>query len=245
MSDAIKNYRSMVDQPWGRMFYELIYKQLNVSDCKKLKILDFGAGFCITADHYAKSHDVTAVEPSDEMRALRVGDNPYTLVGGGIDYLRDMDADSFDLVICHNVLEYADDKEAILKHLVRVTKPGGILSVVKHNLYGRVMATAVMSDDPKTALSLLDQGAENSMFGKRDVYSNEWITDLLKDEMTLIDTYGIRAFFGLSSNNDIKYTDDWYQSMLELETKACSMDEYRKVAFFNHLIFAKKQNTEM
>lgn len=245
MSDAIKNYRSMVDQPWGRMFYEMIYKQLDLSDCKKLKILDFGAGFCITADHYAKSHDVTAVEPSDEMRALRVGDNPYTLVGGGIDYLRDLDADSFDLVICHNVLEYADDKEAILKHLVRVTKPGGILSVVKHNLYGRVMATAVMSDDPKTALSLLDQGAEKSMFGKRDVYSNEWITDLLKDEMTLIDTYGIRTFFGLSSNNDIKYTDDWYQSMLELETKACSMDEYRKVAFFNHLIFAKKQNTEM
>ncbi len=245
MSDAIKNYRSMVDQPWGRMFYELIYKQLNVSDCKKLKILDFGAGFCITADHYAKSHDVTAVEPSDEMRALRVGDNPYTLVGGGIDYLRDMDADSFDLVICHNVLEYADDKEAILKQLVRVTKPGGILSVVKHNLYGRVMATAVMSDDPKTALSLLDQGAENSMFGKRDVYSIEWITDLLKDEMTLIDTYGIRTFFGLSSNNDIKYTDDWYQSMLELETKACSMDEYRKVAFFNHLIFEQQQNTEM
>lgn len=245
MSDAIKNYRSMVDQPWGRMFYEMIYKQLDLSDCKKLKILDFGAGFCITADHYAKSHDVTAVEPSDEMRALRVGDNPYTLVGGGIDYLRDLDADSFDLVICHNVLEYADDKEAILKHLVRVTKPGGILSVVKHNLYGRVMATAVMSDDPKSALSLLDQGAEKSMFGKRDVYSNEWITDLLKDEMTLIDTYGIRTFFGLSSNNDIKYTDDWYQSMLELETKACSMDEYRKVAFFNHLIFAKKQNTEM
>jgi SAM-dependent methyltransferase len=235
----------MVDQPWGRMFYEMIYKQLDLSDCKKLKILDFGAGFCITADHYAKSHDVTAVEPNDEMRALRVGDNPYTLVGGGIDYLRDLDADSFDLVICHNVLEYADDKESILKHLVRVTKPGGILSVIKHNLYGRVMATAVMSDDPKTALSLLDQGAENSMFGKRDVYSNEWITDLLKDEMTLIDTYGIRTFFGLSSNNDIKYTDDWYQSMLELETKACSMDEYRKVAFFNHLIFAKKQNTEM
>lgn len=245
MSDAIKNYRSMVDQPWGRMFYELIYKQLDVSDSKKLKILDFGAGFCITADHYAKSHDVTAVEPNAEMRALRVGDDAYTLVGAGIDYLRDLDDDSMDLVICHNVLEYADDKEAILKHLVRVTKPGGILSVVKHNLYGRVMATAVMSDDPKTALSLLDQGAENSMFGKRDVYSNEWITDILKDKMTLTGAYGIRTFFGLSSNNDIKYTDEWYHSMLELETKACSMDEYRKVAFFNHLIFAKKQNAEM
>lgn len=245
MSDAIKNYRSMVDQPWGRMFYELIYKQLDVSDCKRLKILDFGAGFCITADHYAKSHDVTAVEPSDKMRALRVGDDAYTLVGAGIEYLRNLDDDSIDLVICHNVLEYADDKEAILKHLVRVTKPGGLLSVVKHNLYGRVMATAVMSDDPKTALSLLDQEEENSMFGRRDVYSNEWLNNLLADKMTLINTYGIRTFFGLSSNNDIKYTDEWYQSMLELETKACSIDEYAKVAFFNHLIFAKKQTAEV
>ena len=105
MSDAIKNYRSMVDQPWGRMFYELIYKQLDVSDCKRMKILDFGAGFCITADHYAKSHDVTAVEPSDKMRALRVENNPYKLVCEGIDYLSGIDDDSIDLVICHNVLE--------------------------------------------------------------------------------------------------------------------------------------------
>ena len=240
MSDAIKNYRNMVEQPWGRMFYELIYKQLNVSDSKRLKILDFGAGFCITADHYAKDHDVTAVEPSDEMRSLRVENNPYKLVCEGIDYLSGIDDDSMDLVICHNVLEYTDDKEAILNQLVRVTKPGGLLSIVKHNLYGRVMATAVMSDDPKTALSLLDKEEENSMFGRRDVYSNEWLNNFLADKMTLINTYGIRTFFGLSSNNDIKYTDDWYQAMLELETKACSIDEYAKVAFFNHLIFAKK-----
>ena len=237
---TIQDYRKMVEQPWGKMFYEMIYNQLDLSGDKRLRILDFGAGFCITADHYAKDHEVIAVEPNEEMYSLRVKENEYTLIMQGLDYLKTVPDNSIDVALCHNVLEYADDKEAILKHLVRVTKPGGILSVVKHNLYGRVMATAVMSDDPKTALSLLDQEAENSMFGKRDVYSNEWITDLLKDEMTLIDTYGIRTFFGLSSNNDIKYTDDWYQSMLELETKACSMDEYRKVAFFNHLIFAKK-----
>ena len=239
MSDAIQKYRSMVEEPWGRMFYELIFRQLNIPDDKKLKILDFGAGFCITADHYAGSHDVTALEPNEEMRSLRVSTNAYTLIENGIDHLSAMDDDSFDLVICHNVLEYTDDKEAILKQLVRVTKPEGELSVVKHNLYGRVMASAVLADDPKTALSLLNREDENSMFGKRDVYSNEWITDLLEDKMTLVNTYAIRTFFGLSSNNDIKYTDDWYQAMLELETKAYNIDEYKKVAFFNHLIFKK------
>lgn len=239
MSDGIKNYRNMVDQPWGKMFYELIYRQLNLSDDRKLKILDFGAGFCITADHYAGVHDVIALEPNEEMRSLRVSNNSYSLVDKGIDHLVTLDDDSFDLVICHNVLEYAEDKESILKELIRVTKPGGKLSIVKHNLYGRVMGSAVLADDPKTALSLLNQEDENSMFGKRDVYSNEWLIKLLGEKMDLVDTYAIRTFFGLSSNNDIKYTDDWYQSMLELETKVSGMDEFKKVAFFNHLIFKK------
>lgn len=58
--------------------------------------------------------------------------------------------------------------------------------------------------------------------------------------MKLVETYGIRAFFGLSSNNEIKYTEEWYNAMLELETRAAAMDEYRKIAFFHHLIFQKK-----
>lgn len=60
----------MRKKPWGKMFYDLIYKQLNIPNDNINKVLDFGAGFCITADHYAKNHDVTAVEPS-EARALQ------------------------------------------------------------------------------------------------------------------------------------------------------------------------------
>ncbi len=240
MSDAIQNYRKMVEQPWGRMFYDLIYRQLEVPDDKRKKILDFGAGFCLTAGHYAEHHDVTAAEPNEEMRNLRVtGD--YTLVEQGIDYLATVGENSFDIVICHNVLEYAENKEEILKQLVRVLKPGGMLSVIKHNLPGRVMALAVMSDDPKAAMELLkNEDEENSMFGNRSVYSNEELLTFLGEEMELTDTFGIRTFFGLSSNNEIKYSDEWYQPMLELESKASAMEEYKQVAFFNHLLFRKK-----
>ena len=58
--------------------------------------------------------------------------------------------------------------------------------------------------------------------------------------MMLTDTFGIRTFFGLSANSEIKYSNEWYQSMLELEMKASEIDEYKKVAFFNHLIFRKE-----
>ena len=75
MSGAIENYRNIVEQPWGRMFYDLIYRQLDIKNDKRLKILDVGAGFCLSADHYAKDHDVTAIEPNKEMYDLRVKDN--------------------------------------------------------------------------------------------------------------------------------------------------------------------------
>lgn len=129
-----------------------------------------------------------------------------------------------------------------MRELSRVLKPNGKLSIVKHNLYGRALSYAVLNDEPKLALDLLNNNFDNAknMFGKRDTYSNEYLINLLADKMTLTDIVGIRTFFGLSANSEIKYSSDWYQSMLELEMKASEIDEYKKVAFFNHLIFKKR-----
>ncbi len=240
MAGSIKDYRKMVEEPWGRMFYDQIYRQLNISDKEGLKILDFGAGFCITATHYAKDHHVTAIEPNEEMTDLRIKSDEYVLVNAGVEYLRGLEDKSFDVVICHNVLEYADNKDEILNELVRVLRPQGLLSIVKHNLYGRVFGFAVLNDNPKGALDILsDDNTEDSMFGNRKVYTNESLISYLSESTELKDIFGIRAFFGLSSNNEIKYTDEWYDNMLELENKASSLDEFKKVSFFNHLIFVK------
>ncbi len=240
---TIKDYRNMVEQPWGKMFYEMIYKQLDIRSDKRIRILDFGAGFCITANHYAKDHEVIALEPNEEMYSLRVEENDYTLITRGLDHLKTIPDNSVDAALCHNVLEYVENREEVLEQLVRVVKPGGLLSVIKHNRLGRVMGSAVLGDDPKAALDLLNDITEDSLFGSRSVYSNEALIETLSQEMVLSVFYGIRAFFGLSSNNEIKYKSEWYQSMLALEIQASTMDEFRKIAFFNHLIFRKKRHS--
>lgn len=239
MATPIENYREMVEQPWGKIFYDIIFRQLTFKNDRRLKILDFGAGFCITSRHYAKDHDVTAVEPNEEMYRLRFKSDDYTLITQGIDYVKTLEDNSYDVVLCHNVLEYADDKNEILTQLKRVLKPDGILSIIKHNLYGRVFGSAVLTDNPKAALDLLDEKPEESMFGNRNVYTNEFLMDFFGNEMTLAELYGIRAFYGLSSNNEIKYSDEWYNSMLKLEVKTGTLEEFKKVSFFNHLIFKK------
>jgi len=240
MPTPIENYRNVVEQPWGKIFYDSIYRQLEFSNDRRLKILDFGAGFCITAKHFAKNHDVTALEPNEEMYRLRFKSDDYTLITQGIEYLKAVEENSYDVVLCHNVLEYVDNKDEILSELKRVLKPGGKLSIIKHNLYGRVFGCAVLTDNPKAALDLLNEKPEDSMFGNRDVYTNEYLTDFFGDDMRLAEVFGIRAFYGLSSNNEIKYTDEWYSSMLELETRVGAIDDFKKVSFFNHLIFEKK-----
>lgn len=242
MSNSIKEYRKLVEQPWGRMFYEIIYSQLQLSDTIKLNVLDYGAGFCVTANHYAKQHNVTAVEPNTKMSDLKIKDNEYTLLSGGVELLKGIPNDSYDIVICHNVLEYTDDKSTILKELTRILKPGGKLSIVKHNLKGRIISNAVLKDDPKSALELLRNNFDNSqnMFGNRDIYDNKFLLDFADNfGLTCENIFGIRAFFALSSNNKIKYTDKWYKNMLELEMKVCNIGEYKRIAFFNHLIFTK------
>ncbi len=238
---AVKDYRNVVDQPWGKMFYDLVYRQLNLPEERRLKILDFGAGFCLTADHYAKDHDVIAVEPNEEMRDLRVQNNAYTLIPRGEEYLSTLEDASMDVIICHNVLEYVTDMDAILKQFERILKPDGFISIVKHNDIGRVVFYAVLNDDPKAALELLDKdGDEGSIFGNRKVYDGDTILSAFSGKMSLADSYGIRTFYGLSSNNEIKFTEEWYRSMLELEMRAGSMEEYKNIAFFHHLIFRKK-----
>lgn len=242
MMGTINEYRRLVEQPWGRMFYDMIYRQLEIPDNPNLDIFDYGAGFCVTANHYAKHHNVIAVEPNSKMRDLRINDNEYTLLPNGFELLKDIPNDVYDIVICHNVLEYADNKAEIFRELSRILKPNGKLSIVKHNLKERIISNAVLEDDPQSALELLIKTTDNAknMFGNRNSYDNCFLLNLA-DNLGLIceNILGIRTFFALSSNNQIKYTDKWYKNMLELEMNVCNMDQYKNIAFYNHLIFTK------
>jgi SAM-dependent methyltransferase len=244
--DSVNEYIERVKAPWGKMFYDLVFIQLNIPQISSMKILDFGSGLGVTSNHFAKWHEVTAIEPNQEMIDNRRKENPYTQIYGGIEKISEYEPETFDFVICHNVLEYIEYREPIIEELLRVLKSTGVLSIIKHNRVGRVHHTAVFKNDPKKALSLLDDNANdnNNYLGTQYIYSNDdvikWIS---KYDGEIAKNMGMRAFYALGQDNTIKYTDEWYHNMLTLESRVAEIDEYRSAAFFNHLLIKKSEES--
>lgn len=141
-------------QPWEYLMKRIVWQQLG--DVQNKKILDFGSGIGVTANYLAKKNEVTAIEPDEKSVEERWMDNDYTQIVGGIDVLRTFSDESFDMIICHNVLEYALEREDIVKEFERILKPEGVISIVKHNRAGRVMQMVVLLNDFEQAHSLLD-----------------------------------------------------------------------------------------
>lgn len=166
-------------------------------------------------------------------------DYPYTQIVGDLNDLDAFEDGYFDIIICHNVLEYIDDKAVVVRALSRVLKNGGFLSIAKHNRAGRVMQMAVLLDDFEKANVLLDgENSTTSKFGSIRYYED---TDIQKWEPKLIvsDTFGIRTFWDLQQNQENHGDEEWQEKMIQLEMRVSQISEYRDIAFFHHLLLKK------
>lgn len=222
---------------WERLFKKIVWKQLG--DMEGKKILDFGSGEGITANHFAEKNDVTAIEPSKEMLSNAWKDYEYTQIVGDVNALSAFKKETFDMIICHNVLEYIDDKAAVIKALARVLKKDGIISIVKHNRAGRVMQMAVLLDDFEKANEILDgKDSTASKFGTIRYYEDNDITKW-EPQITISDILGIRTFWDLQQNQQKHGDEAWQEKMLQLELRVSQMREYKNIAFFHHLLLKK------
>jgi len=223
---------------WERLLKKIIWAQ--IGDTKDKYILDFGSGEGITANHFAKDNTVVAVEPWDEMLQNRWADYEYKQIQGDITSLSQFEDNTFDMIICHNVLEYIDDKASVIQELAHVLKPGGTLSLAKHNRAGRVMQMAVLLDDMDKAHALLDgENSAASKFGAIRYYEDSMVSEWAPS-LQLANCYGIRTFWDLQQNQEKHELEEWQDEMVKLEMRVSQMDEFRNIAFFHHLLFTKE-----
>ena len=223
---------------WEKLAKVIIWKQ--IGELKGKTILDFGSGTGITADHFASNNQVTAIEPSEDILAQRINTNVYKQIVGSTEKLKKLPSNSFDYILCHNVLEYADDRETIVGEFYRLLKKNGKLSIVKHNRNGRVMQMVVLLNNFDEANNILDgHNSHAQQFGTINYYDD---CDIAKwcDGFVLRETYGLRTFWDLQQNQEIQKDEEWQKKMLDIEIKVSQNPGFQMISFFHHLIFEKR-----
>ncbi len=252
--DKARLILEMEESPAGRVQHEVALRQLSthLKDLSRLEdgpleVLDAG---CWTAEVSmrlaARGHRVTVLEPSAcllrevEERAKRQlpeGCPGLSFLNQRIEDLEGCLAERFDLVICHQTVEFLDDPLRGMEILTRVLRPRGLLSLVFRNRYGEAAYTAVKSGDASAALVALEATTFDGGFGGAPgrLYAPEEISRLLEPlGYTFVGEYGLRVFADhLASSSEDR------AALIELEEKAGGEPAFRQAGRLFHLVARK------
>ena len=154
------------------------------------------------------------------MLEYRFSDYDYEQMAGGIEVLKTMPGQSFDVIICHNVLEYLSDREEVLCEFERLLKKDGYISIIKHNRAGKIMQKAVFENNIDDALKLLaHEDVESAFLGMINEYEDYQLEEYSRGMLRIDKIYGLRIFYALQ-RNEFKTGEEWFSKMYDLECKA-------------------------
>lgn len=237
MDSSLKNYYDYICKPWGKLFYHCVWSQLG--NLENQLILDFGSGFGVTSNYLAKHNKVVAVEPSEEMIKNRYLDNQYIQINDSMEWLFQEPDNKYDCIICHNVIEYMENRAELLQQFARVLNKDGFISIVKHNRNGKIMQKAVFEynmEETEALLSNEDSNSEN--FGVIKEYDNNLLEAYSNGKLIIDRCYGVRTFYGLQDNR-IKSDPNWLENMQRIELEVAENPSFREISFFHHIILKK------
>ncbi|MGD1022595.1 MAG: methyltransferase domain-containing protein [Candidatus Sulfotelmatobacter sp.] len=243
-----EKYAAYLETPEGRLRSDLAFANLRDFTCmhqathkESLCALDIGSGTGATAVCLARlGVHVTLLDSSAAMLDMA----KRTAQGAGVTdkvvaqhgdatLLEDLfPAASFDVVLCHNVLEYLDDPIAVLCAAARTLRDSSaILSILVRNRAGEVLKAAIQAGDLAVAENNLtaEWGQESLYGGKVRLFTPDTLQAMLKAaSLAVIAERGVRVLADYLPSRISRSAD--YEGILDLERKLGRRPEYAAVA---------------
>lgn len=244
-------WRAYKATPWGQLRFRIVAHTLRTSLARlgegPWRILDAGGGDGGDALPLAGAgHAVTVLDPSRPMlEALRrdaadagVGDR-IVGVEGDIASIPALGLRDFDLVLCHFVLQYLDDLDRPLAHLLGAAKPGGYLSLIAPNRPGEVLARAARGVDPAGAFALLDTDSHRTLtfdHAVRRIDAELALEALARAGCAPVARFGGRIINDLLPDTAPKADPAFFADLLRLELAVCDREPYLRTGLFWQLL---------
>ena len=145
---------------------------------------------------------------------------------------------SFDLVACHNVLEYVEDPSAVVRAVASAARRGGLISLLARNRAGETLRAAVKAQDLDAALNALTAASvrESLYGGPAKLFGPEPLRALASDAgLEVLAARGVRVvadYLPASLSN----TQDDYRRLLDFEHTVGARTDFATVARYTQLI---------
>jgi len=244
-------YAAYLETPEGRLRLDLAFANLQEflpQAMRSLRALDVGCGTGAIAVRLARlGLHISLLDSSQQMldcaerttREAGVSETIVELKRSDAAHLEEIfQAGSFDVVLCHNVLEYVGDPAKVLLGAARMLRnSSAILSVLVRNRAGEVLKAAIQAGDLSLADSSLtaEWGYESLYGGRVRLFTSHRLHAMMKAASLTVSTErGVRTVADYLPQR-ISRRDE-YERIFELEHKLGSQTEFAAVARYTQCI---------
>ena len=244
-------YAAYLETPEGRLRSDLAFANLQdflpLQAKPSLCALDLGCGTGATAVRLARfGIHVTLLDSSPAMldiaehaaREAGVTDKVVLQHGDATQLANLFHAESFDVILCHNILEYVDDPCAVLRSAARALRdPSSIISILVRNQAGEVLKAAIQDGDlAATEHNLTAEWGHESLYGGRvRLFTAESLhAMLLESSLAVTAERGVRVISDYLPPRVPRNHE--YERIFELERKLGRRAEFVSVARYTHCL---------
>jgi S-adenosylmethionine-dependent methyltransferase len=239
--------RQIYDDPRGAIRLAILQDDLAawILNTPPLSALDAGAGLGQMSIWLAQQgHPVTLLEPSAEMLAKAIASieqaglqTHIQTQQASIQAFCEANDQRFDVIICHAVLEWLAEPQAVLQQLVACLKPNGKLSLMFFNQHSTIMRRLIAGD-----LQTVSRGqfASDGKSGLAPISPLEpdtvkqWLPDL---GLSLEAWSGVRCFYDYMYR-DVRKTAP-LSEVIPLERQYSRLEPWRSLARYQHFMCIK------
>ena len=249
-------YASYLKTLAGRLRSELAWENLRCflpQDAAARRALDVGGGAGFASVQLAEmGFEVVLLDSCEGMLGIARQQAEASSATGRISFCH-ADAERlhelftagyFDVVVCHNLLEYLENPHIVVGHIARVMRENAVVSVLLRNRAGEVLRAAINSADCKLAAANLFAGTvTDSLFGEPvRVFAPEDVRSMLaRAGLRIVAEHGVRVFSDyLDLPDDL--TGEAYRQVFELERTLGAQPQFAAIARYTQVI-ARRSST--